>query len=44
MPIYIMEDEDRLKYEDLCNFFISEDSSTKVYLLKKANYFIVLVK
>lgn len=35
---------DRLKYDDLCNYFVSEDESTEAYLLKKDNYFIMLMK
>ena len=35
---------DRLQYDDLCNYFISEDESTRTYLLKKDNYFILLIK
>lgn len=36
--------EDRLKYSDLCNSFINEEQGIKAYLLKKENYFIVLIK
>jgi hypothetical protein len=34
----------RLKYPELCNSFLSQDESIKVYLLKKQNYLIVLTK
>ncbi len=36
--------DQRLRYSDLCNSFISQDESTKAYLLKKQNYFIALIK
>jgi len=36
--------EDRLYYHDLCNSFINKENSSKAYLLKKYNYFIILVK
>ena len=36
--------EDRLKYSDLCNSFINEEKAIKAYLLKRENYFIVLIK
>ena len=36
--------EDRLRYSDLCTSFINENNSTKAYLLKRYNYFIILVK
>jgi len=35
---------ERLRYSDLCNSFVSEDESLKAYLLKRHNYFIVLIK
>ena len=34
----------RLKYSELCNSFLSQDGSTKAYLLKKQNYLIALTK
>jgi hypothetical protein len=36
--------DQRLKYSELCNSFLSQDESTKAYLLKKQNYLIVLIK
>lgn len=36
--------DQRLKYSDLCNSFLSKDESTKAYLLKKQNYIIALIK
>jgi hypothetical protein len=36
--------DNRLKYSELCNSFLSQDESTKAYLLKKQNYLIALIK
>jgi hypothetical protein len=36
--------ENRLKYSELCNSFLSEDETLKAYLLKKQNHLMLLIK
>ena len=36
--------DNRLRYSELCNSFLSQDESTKAYLLKKQNHLILLTK